>query len=83
MLMRPVDLVRTIPLPAFLCRTFIPLYHADTVNHCPACSGRQWHIGRSTAECAFCATALPLAMVAAQPMERRIWSQGNKRERAA
>ncbi len=29
-------------------------------NHCPGCGGNHWLIGRTTAECAFCATALPL-----------------------
>lgn len=33
--------------------------HGET-NHCPGCGQTQWHIGRMTAECAFCATALPL-----------------------
>ena len=29
-------------------------------NYCPGCGKAHWIIGRSTAECAFCATALPL-----------------------
>lgn len=29
--------------------------------HCPGCGRSHWHVGRVTAECAFCATALPLA----------------------
>jgi hypothetical protein len=29
-------------------------------NHCPGCGKAHWIIGRTTAECAFCATALPL-----------------------
>lgn len=40
---------------------YVPLYRADIENVCPCCGQRQWFIGRSTAECAFCATALPLA----------------------
>jgi hypothetical protein len=28
---------------------------------CPGCGRSHWLIGRATAECAFCATALPLA----------------------
>lgn len=63
-------------LPAFLTRPFVPLYHQDTVNHCPACGGRHWHIGRSTAECAFCATALPLTMPSAQSVEPAIVTTG-------
>ena len=49
-------------------RGFMPLYHADHVNHCPGCSGTNWIIGRFSAECAHCESAIPLADVAAQPM---------------
>jgi hypothetical protein len=35
-------------------------YHAGHVNHCPSCGRCHWLIGRVTAECGFCATALPL-----------------------
>ncbi|UZK66851.1 hypothetical protein [Sphingomonas sp. M1-B02] len=35
-------------------------YRPQEVNHCPSCGNSQWMIGRMTAECAFCATALPL-----------------------
>jgi hypothetical protein len=48
-------------------RGFRPLYHADTVNHCPGCGHTAWHIGRSSAECAHCETAIPLAHAASQP----------------
>jgi hypothetical protein len=30
------------------------------VNHCPGCGRSHWIIGRLSAECAFCSTALPL-----------------------
>jgi hypothetical protein len=36
------------------------LYRENEVNHCPGCGRTHWHIGRVTAECAFCGTALPL-----------------------
>lgn len=39
---------------------FLPLYRLEEVNRCPACLMSNWYIGRSTAECAFCGTALPL-----------------------
>ena len=39
---------------------FLPLYRLGEVNRCPACLKSNWFIGRSTAECAFCGTALPL-----------------------
>lgn len=42
-------------------RGYSVVYHADRVNHCPGCGRSQWHVGRSTAECAFCSTAVPLA----------------------
>lgn len=35
-------------------------YRPNETNHCPGCGRTQWLIGRTTAECAFCATALPL-----------------------
>ena len=35
-------------------------YREDEVNRCPGCGRSHWHVGRLTAECAFCGTALPL-----------------------
>lgn len=35
-------------------------YRPQEANHCPGCGKSQWLVGRMTAECAFCATALPL-----------------------
>lgn len=37
-----------------------PVYRSGETNHCPGCGRSQWVIGRATAECAWCATALPL-----------------------
>ena len=37
------------------------VYRSGEVNRCPGCGRAQWHIGRMTAECGFCATAVPLA----------------------
>jgi len=42
-------------------RGYAMMYHAGESNRCPGCARSQWHIGRQTAECAYCATALPLA----------------------
>lgn len=39
----------------------VPLYYLNESNHCPGCSRQQWNVGRSTAECVFCETALPIA----------------------
>lgn len=35
-------------------------YRQQETNHCPGCGNSHWMIGRLTAECAFCGTALPL-----------------------
>lgn len=35
-------------------------YKPGTLTHCPTCSGTQWLIGRTTAQCAYCDTAMPL-----------------------
>lgn len=35
-------------------------YRQHEANHCPGCGGAHWVIGRMTAECAYCGTALPL-----------------------
>jgi hypothetical protein len=58
-------------------RGFLPLYHGDTVNHCPGCGRTHWHIGRATAECAFCDTALPLAASMSRPNEPMFWFRGS------
>lgn len=42
-------------------RGYHAVYRADEVNHCPGCGRSHWYIGRLSAECGFCGTALPLA----------------------
>lgn len=42
-------------------RGYHAVYREHEVNHCPGCGRTQWIIGRMSAECAFCTTALPLA----------------------
>jgi hypothetical protein len=37
------------------------VYRRQEINHCPGCGRTHWYVGRVSAECAFCATALPLA----------------------
>lgn len=39
------------------------VYHDGEPNHCPGCGRQHWFVGRVTAECAFCETALPLENV--------------------
>lgn len=41
-------------------RGYSVLYREREINHCPGCGRTHWYIGRQTAECAFCSTALPL-----------------------
>lgn len=42
-------------------RGYHAVYREDEVNHCPGCGRTHWLVGRLSAECAFCSTALPLA----------------------
>ena len=37
------------------------VYRANSANHCPGCGRSHWYIGRVSAECGFCGTAVPLA----------------------
>ena len=39
------------------------LYRNGVVNHCPACDCTNWLVGRTSAQCARCETALPLAQM--------------------
>lgn len=39
-------------------RGYVPVY--QTAMRCPGCSKSHWHVGRMSAECAFCSTAIPL-----------------------
>lgn len=54
-------------LSAIMAREFRPagchaVYHDGEVNHCPGCGRAHWLVGRVTAECAFCSTAIPLKL---------------------
>jgi hypothetical protein len=37
------------------------VYREQETNYCPGCGRTHWYIGRVSAECGFCSTALPLA----------------------
>lgn len=37
------------------------VYRANETNRCPGCGRAHWYVGRQTAECGFCGTALALA----------------------
>ena len=51
------------PRLAMLARRsgYRPAYRVMNPQPCPGCGQAQWLIGRATAECALCGTALPLA----------------------
>lgn len=42
-------------------RGYHAMYRENEVNRCPGCGRTHWIIGRTLAECGFCATALPLS----------------------
>lgn len=42
-------------------RGYHAIFRRGEVNRCPGCQGRSWHVGRISAECAACGTALDLA----------------------
>ncbi len=45
--------------PSF--RGYHVVYRERETNHCPGCGRSHWLLGRFSAECVFCATALPFA----------------------
>ena len=42
-------------------RGYQPIYRMGEVNRCPGCGRTHWYVGRISAECGFCGTALALA----------------------
>ena len=48
-------------------RGYHAMYRENETNHCPGCGRTHWYVGRTLAECGFCATALPLAESFRQP----------------
>lgn len=48
------------PMQPLAARGYSVSYIMGEVNRCPGCGRSHWHIGRVTAECAFCYTAVPL-----------------------
>lgn len=42
-------------------RGYHAVYREHEINHCPGCGRTHWLVGRVSAECAFCGTALALA----------------------
>ena len=63
-------------------RGFHVIYRENETNNCPGCGRTHWIIGRVTAECAFCGTALPLEQSAISSRETivsRFRKEPNKR----
>lgn len=42
-------------------RGFMISYRPGEQNRCPGCGRSNWLVGRVSAQCGFCSTALPLA----------------------
>ena len=61
-------------------RGYHAVYREHQVNHCPGCGRTHWIIGRVSAECAFCSTALPLAEVSTRSHSRPVIIQHKNRE---
>jgi hypothetical protein len=40
-------------------RGYHAIYRLHQTNHCPGCGRTHWYVGRASAECGFCSTALP------------------------
>ena len=60
-------------------RGYHAVYHDDEINHCPGCGRTHWLIGRMSAECAFCGTALPLKEAAGRgPAARPVFWSGSR-----
>jgi hypothetical protein len=63
------------------------VYRAEETNRCPGCGRSNWHVGRLTAECAFCGTAVVLAeaemsMRAGAPVESTASRRSTRRPEA-
>ena len=61
-------------------RGYHAVYREHEVNHCPGCGRTHWLIGRMSAECAFCATALPLAEASMRPHKVPVVIQHKNRD---
>jgi hypothetical protein len=57
-------------------RGYNAVYRRDQTNHCPGCGRTHWYVGRISAECGFCGTALPFAELEYSASGiRRSWRQ--------
>ena len=53
-------------------RGYHAVYRENQVNHCPGCGRTHWYVGRTLAECGFCATALPLSESFGRPASAHV-----------
>lgn len=60
--------------------SYAPLYRGDEANHCPGCDRQQWIIGRMTAECCFCGSAMPLESFSTYSASPRIECRDHQAE---
>ena len=54
-------------------RGYHVVYRQHETNHCPGCGRSHWLLGRTSAECGFCATALPFATSAFANERSFLW----------
>lgn len=59
-------------------RGYHVVYREHEINHCPGCGRTHWLIGRMSAECAFCSTALPLAEASMRHPSRPVIQHKNR-----
>jgi hypothetical protein len=57
--------------PSF--RGYHVVYRQHETNHCPGCGRSHWLLGRFSAECGFCATALPFATSVWASQQSFLW----------
>jgi hypothetical protein len=64
-------------------RGYHAVYRENEVNHCPGCGRTHWFVGRTLAECGFCATALPLSESWRQPAAAVFISRSGRHQPSA
>ncbi len=69
-MIRPTDARPSTEDPAL--RGYRIVYREREKNFCPGCGGTHWWVGRMTAECHACGTAIPFAEVVVSGIARHI-----------
>lgn len=65
-------------IPSHEVRGYRVVYREKEVNRCPGCGHSHWYVGRVSAECGVCSTALPLESARAsrdtyRQVDRSVW----------